>query len=408
MVYSAPPMIAGASPKNWKMPQLPNAMGAKVQDRITGGMNNLAGAFVKQGTPQALALESQQANQYGQIDPTKLNTPEDYAVLSGLGENPLAFQKKNAVDALRKNQGASNALKLGVAGAGLAYLLGGGDIGTTALGGLAGAGAGSLLNRKTALQKLEDYTNIMEANKLNQGYADTMKQQSFDEASTVDALAMGGGLTKAQSMQMKKIVTAMQNPNISREQYANLQAILNKMEAVPLEYAQAKEQQLALEGKATNLGSPQVVKGKASFADGVGKTVYTGQPIKAGATAQPDWQVKKLGLGGLSGQEIAKFKKDVGDSEEQKRQFNASQKQSAEQASANRGQSQNQFTAQEKRLKDESSKSSSIGILTTKINNIDNDLKVLRLQPKKNASAISIKERQKNLYDRQLSQYKGQ
>lgn len=310
----APALIAGTG---FKLPQMPSNLGVRFQDAFQGGLNTLANVGVQQGNPTQLAEEAKAKQRYGKTAPESQFTPEQLAILQKIPTNALPFEKQNAVNALRKNEGMGNALKLGLAGAGLAYVLSGGDIGKVALGGLAGAGAGSLLTRKTALQKLEDYANLQEANKLNEGYAKTIMGQAEDEGATVDALAMGGNLTKNQSLQMKKIVAEMKNPNITAKRYAVLEAMLNKMQQTPMEYAQVKNQQQALAGETTDLGKPKNV--------GSTKTGGTVKKIKegfysAGAQATSPFQVKALGLGGLTGQDIVKYKKELSDTEEQKRQ----------------------------------------------------------------------------------------
>jgi hypothetical protein len=298
-----PQPIAGGG---FKLPQMPSNLGLKFQDAFQNKANNLAGMFINQGNPTTMAEEAKATSQYGMVDPNAKYTPEDLAVLNQVRGNQLPNEKRDMVNALRKNQGAGTALKLGLAGAGLAYVLSGGDMGKVALGGLAGAGAGSLLNRKTALQKLEDYTNMKEANTLNQGYANTLKQQAFDEGATVDSLAMAGTLTKDQSLAMKKIVARMQDPNISREEYTRLEAMLQKMEAVPMENAQTNNALKALQGKGARIGKPtdgkvtkqgKVIKNK----DG---SFSTGVSVKKA-------QFKDLGTGGLKPTDVAAFKRGI-------------------------------------------------------------------------------------------------
>lgn len=310
----APALIAGTG---FKLPQMPSNLGVKFKDAFQGGLNTLANVGVQQGNPTQLAEEAKAKQRYGKTAPESQFTPEQLAILQKVPTNALPFEKQNAVNALRKNEGMGNALKLGLAGAGLAYVLSGGDMGKVALGGLAGAGAGSLLTRKTALQKLEDYANLQEANKLNEGYAKTIMGQAEDEGATVDALAMGGNLTKNQSLQMKKIVAEMKNPNITAKRYAVLEAMLNKMQQTPMEYAQIKNQQQALAGETTDLGKPKNVGSTKT-----GGTVEKNRDgsYRAGAKATSPFQVKALGLGGLTGQDIVKYKKELSDTEEQKRQ----------------------------------------------------------------------------------------
>ena len=343
----APPQqIVGGG---FKLPQMPSNLNVRFKDAIQNKANSLAGMFINQGNPTQMAEEAKATQQYGMIDPNAKYTPEDLAVLNQVREKQLPYEKRNTVNALRKNQGAGTALKLGLAGAGLAYMLSDGDMGKVALGGLAGAGAGSLLNRKTALQKLEDYTNMREANALNQGYADTIKQQAFDEQATVDALAMSGVLTKDQSLAMKKIASRMQDPNISREEYARLEQTLQKLEAVPMENAQMNNALKALHGKGANIGNP--TKAKVSTEGKVTKnkdgSFSTGVSVK-------NAQFKDLGTGGLKPTDVADeqyrekaFKRGVTEFDTSIKQENNRMAQSESQFKRSQGQQQSQFNQEQ-------------------------------------------------------------